>query len=274
MLAAGDFDRLPAHVRTGLVRLEKAGIRLIRIREENLLSEAEKLNDLRDIKTEKILPSLRVLHLHNAEGDRYFLVNESLTETVDTGICNLSGMKFHDPLREMDYRFDGRLFLLPGESMFLIPGHSDTPFPMPEGKTVLLKKETFVCLSGILSSDFCGEAVYEREWQSDEEGKMLLLLPDQLEDVVICSVNGKDDGICFSSPFRFEITIRKGTNRIRLEIVNTLYPRYGKNRFDEDCPCPLPGLRSDIVINSQVRRHARSVREEGIRVGTRERYAK
>ena len=247
-LAAGDFDRLPERIRTGLVRLEKDGIRLIRITEDNLLSETEKLDDLRDIRTEKIVPFLRVLHLRNAEGDRYFLVNESLTETVDTVIGNLSGMKFHDPLRGSDYRFDGRVFLLPGESIFLVPGESAMPIPVPEGRSVLLKKETFSCLSGTLSADFCGKAVYEREWQSDEDGEMLLILPDQLEDVVVCSVNGEEAGTCFASPFRFGIKLKKGQTRIRLEIVNTLYPLYGKNRFDEDCPCLPPGLRSDIVL--------------------------
>lgn len=157
-------------------------------------------------------------------------------------------MKFHDPLREMDYRFDGRLFLLPGESIFLVPGSSDVPLPVPGEKTVLLKKETFSCLNGTLPPDFCGKAVYERECLSDEEREMQLILPDQLEDVAVCSVNGEDAGTCLAPPFRFGIKLKKGPNRIRLEIVNTLYPLYGKNRFDEDCPCPPPGLRSDIVL--------------------------
>ena len=249
-LAAGDFEQLPERIRTGLVRLEKDGIRLIRITEDNLLSETEKLDDLRDIRTEKIVPFLRVLHLRNAEGDRYFLVNESLTETVDTVIGNLSGMKYHDPLRGSDYRFEGRVFLLPGEGIFLVPGKSAVSLPVPEGKSVLLKKETFSCLNGTLPPDFCGKAVYERLWHSDENGKMLLLLPDQSEDVVVCSVNDEEPGVCFSTPYRFEIMLRKGLNLIRLEIVNTLYHRYGKNRFDEDCPCLLPGLRSDIVLRN------------------------
>ena len=249
-LAAGDFDRLPERIRTGLARLERDGIRLIRITEDNLLSEAEKLDSLRDIRTEKIIPCLRVLHLRDTEGDRYFLVNESLTETVDTAVSGLSGMKFHDPLREMDYRFDGRLFLLPGESIFLVPGSSDIPLPVPGEKAVLLKKETFSCLNGTLPPDFCGKAVYEREWLSEEEREMLLILPDQLEDVVVCSVNGEEAGTCFAPPFRFGIKLKKGPNRIRLEIVNTLYPLYGKNRFDADCPCLPPGLRSDIIFGT------------------------
>ena len=247
-LAAADFDRLPDRIRIGLARLERDGIRLIRITEDNLLSEAEKLDSLRDIRTEKIIPCLRVLHLRDAEGDRYFLVNESLTETVDTAVSGLSGMKFHDPLRGCDYRFDGRLFLLPGESIFLIPGKTAVPLPVPGGKSIIWEKETFSCLNGTLPPDFCGKAVYERLWQSDEEGNLLLLLPDQSEDVVVCSVNGGEADVCFSPPLRFEIKCRKGTNRIRLEIVNTLYPLYGKNRFDEDRPCPPPGLRSDVVL--------------------------
>lgn len=250
IFAAADFDRLPDRVRAGLLRLEKAGLLLIRITGENLIAEAEKLDPLRDIKTEKIIPFLRVLHLRNGEGDRYFLVNESLAETVDTVVSGLSGMKFHDPLREMDYRFDGRLFLLPGESIFLVPGSSDVPLPVPGEKTVLLKKETFSCLNGTLPPDFCGKAVYEREWLSGTEGKMLLLLSDQQEDAVVCSVNGNEAGTCFSSPYRFEVKLKKGPNRIRLEIVNTLYPLYGKNRFDEDCPCLPPGLRSDILLSA------------------------
>ena len=251
-LVVCDYDLLPEEAR---ITLTRCGLRLITVSPSNLCELPRLLdNHAEHLSLSVPAPTLRYLRLREHDGnDLMFLVNESLKQTVDTRITNLEARRdwhYFDPIRQENYPFDGRLFLAPGESIFLSSKPVERLLERHLGTELLATFDTQdFKVSPSHDETFCGTLHYSLPLDA-LDCDVVIEIPGQRSDVVSCAVNGTSLGTLFAPPYRFfaRRELLKTPAILRLDLTNTLGPRFRGGRFDQDV-VPLPaGLKSKVVL--------------------------
>lgn len=251
-LIVSDFELLPEESRK---ILSECGLRLIKINQTELSDLPERIGVNADHLSLTVpAPTLRYLHLMEDSGSElYFLVNESMIQTVDTQIINLTRSNnwiFFDPIRQENYFFDGRLLLEPGEAIFLSNKPAKTVVNRHLGNEILVTFEIQEFdVSPVFNKNFSGTLHYTK-YLGPSDVDIVIKLPSQRSDVVSCFVNGMLLGTLFAPPYRFFISreLLKTPAVLRLDFTNSLAPRFRDGNFDRDVEPAFPGLKSKVIL--------------------------
>jgi len=202
-------------------------------------------------------PSIRVCKRLIGNQALYFFTNEAdsavrlqirLAETENIVLCEPRDGRFYAvPAPNGTICWDFEPY---GSALFLTGGKADTALPAPasgrelalaagwtirplvrhrpgehEYEVTALTAEALPTAPGdwraCLGDDFSGDAVYALEFTSPVAGPAVLDLGDVR---YACSVvlNGQAAGRQFFGPFRFDVTLRQGRNRLEVTVSNTL----------------------------------------------------
>lgn len=261
-LLAADFDTLPEQIRITLSELEKAGITLIKVTEDNLPSIPAflKKSGADALICHPEVPDLRCFHYKTNDSEKWFLVNESSSE-IRTEL-NLPDGNFYfiDPVQNTVFSFDKPLILYGNQSMILTTAKNRK---ITDHILFQWTVTQFSCECRTWDSpektekrypdqNFSGNAVYSLEFTLDQPVSGEIVLPEQKTDVVCCKINGKSAGICFAPPYHFDTAdlLISGKNSVSLELTNTLGPIFREGVFDKDSPAPPPGLQGVVEFHS------------------------
>ena len=168
-----------------------------------------------------------------------------------------------------------RLIVEPLKPVFLVSGSCDAPLYMPPepGDEILLAGwrrstcegadypsfsspvETVLPDGRLLAEsepEFSGFVRYETSFSLTEPASLLLEIADAAEGVEVF-LNGESAGIQIAPPCRFDLSGRKGENRLRIEVATTLerqcYPTLeGYQKMLASPPSALSGITGEVHL--------------------------
>ena len=109
-------------------------------------------------------------------------------------------------------------------------------------------------MSGNETKFFSGSGIYKKAFKvgSLKKGAQYFLKLSRVEDVGIANVklNGQDQGIVWTPPFRLDVTnqLKKGRNELEIEVINSW-----RNRLvgDRDLPVEQRQTRTNITLKPE-----------------------